>query len=257
MFYAHVRVIALAGEEEERECFLDALARRGTVATLREDHQAGSAIFAKKDVGDLVRIQSPTRCVLAQRASDAAQLTHELDLLAEQEENIDFAVVVGNTLASTITSFPEVYEARLGRSQSFNHHFEALAALPEWITLGSLIAAVRGGPDIQKAGAILTFTGVVRGDALALEFDVYEEQAQQRIASITRDLTAIEGVVDAKIYHKTGRLHRGEDIVYIVIAAAHREEGFAALRCAIERVKNEVPIWKKELTQQGDRWIGT
>jgi molybdopterin synthase catalytic subunit len=115
---------------------------------------------------------------------------------------------------------------------------------------------VRAHPDIHKAGAILTFTGVVRGEALALEFDIYEGEAQQRISSIARDLTAIEGIVDAKIYHKSGRVSRGEDIVYIVVAAAHRQEGFKALRDAIERIKKEVPIWKKELTERGDKWVG-
>jgi molybdopterin synthase catalytic subunit len=69
-------------------------------------------------------------------------------------------------------------------------------------------------------------------------------------------LTAIEGIVDVKIYHKSGRVNKGEDIVYIVVAAAHRQEGFKVLRDAIERIKKEVPIWKKELTEQGDKWVG-
>ena len=139
---------------------------------------------------------------------------------------------------------------------NFGQQFESLATAQEWITLGVLVRAVRAHPDIHKAGAILTFTGVVRGEALALEFDIYEGEAQQRISSIARDLMAIEGIVDAKIYHKSGRVNRGEDIVYIVVAAAHRQEGFKALRDAIERIKKEVPIWKKELTERGDKWVG-
>jgi molybdopterin synthase catalytic subunit len=255
VFYEHVRVVSLTGGEKQRERFLAGLARRYKVATLREEHEAQSAQFTRKIASDLLSIQSPTRYVLTQRAIDANELARELDQLAERED-IDFAVVVGSALTSRIASFHEVYEARLEPSMNFEQQFESLATAPEWITLGALVRAVRAHPDIHKAGAILTFTGVVRGEALALEFDIYEGEAQQRISSIACDLMAIEGIVDAKIYHKSGRVNRGEDIVYIVVAAAHRQEGFKALRDAIERIKKEVPIWKKELTERGDKWVG-
>jgi len=251
-----VRVVALTGEAKQRERFLAELARRWSVAMLREEHKAKPAPFTRKVASNLLSIESPTRYVLTRRViDDTHEIARELDQLAEQED-LDFAVVVGGALASKIASFREVYEARLGRSLNFEQHFESLATVPEWITLGSLIRAVRAHPDIHKAGAILTFTGIVREEALALEFDIYEGEAQQRIASIAHDLTAIEGIVDAKIYHKSGRVNRGEDIVYIVVAAAHRQEGFRALRDGLERVKKEVPIWKKELTDLGDRWVG-
>ena len=245
-----MRVVSLTGRETQRERFLAGLARRYKVATLREEHEAQSAQFTRKIASDLLSIQSPTRYVLTQRAIDANELARELDQLAERED-IDFAVVVGSALTSRIASFHEVYEARLEPSMNFEQQFESLATAPEWITLGALVRAVRAHPDIHKAGAILTFTGVVRGEALALEFDIYEGETQQRISLIARDLMAIEGIV-----HKSGRVNRGEDIVYIVVAAAHRQEGFKALRDAIERIKKEVPIWKKELTERGDKWVG-
>ncbi|MGZ7133727.1 MAG: molybdenum cofactor biosynthesis protein MoaE [Halobacteriota archaeon] len=250
-----MRVVSLIGEAKQRERFLAELARRYKVATLREEHEAKPAIFKKKIASDLLSIQSPTRYVLTQSAIDATEIARELDQLAERQD-IDFAVVVSSTLTSRIASCHEIYEARLEPSLNFEQQFESLATAPEWITLGALVRAVRTHPDIDKAGAILTFTGVVRGEALALEFDIYEREAQQRISSIARDLTATEGIVDAKIYHKSGRVNRGEDIVYIVVAAAHRQEGFKALRDAIERIKKEVPIWKKELTERGDKWVG-
>jgi molybdopterin synthase catalytic subunit len=256
VFYEDVRVVALTGEVKQRERFIAELARRCQVATLREEHNDKPASFTKKVADDLLSVQSPSRYVLTQRAiDDANQIVRELDQLAERED-LDFAVVVGSTLASRIASFHEVYEVRLAPSLNFEQHFESLATAPEWITLGALVRAVRAHPDIHKAGAILTFTGVVRGEALALEFDIYEGEAQQRISSIAHDLTAIEGIVDVKIYHKSGRVNKGEDIVYIVVAAAHRQEGFKALRDAIERIKKEVPIWKKELTEQGHKWVG-
>jgi molybdopterin synthase catalytic subunit len=252
-----VRVVALTGEAKQRERFLDELARRCKVATLRQEHKGKLPAVTGKVATNLISIQSPTRYVLTHRTAidGTNEIAQELDQLAERED-IDFAVVVGSALASRIASFNEVYETRLDASLNFEQHFESLATAPEWITLGALVRAVRAHPDIDKAGAILTFTGVVRGEALALEFDIYEQEAQQRISSIARDLTAIEGIVDVKIYHKSGCVKRGEDIMYIVVAAAHRQEGFEALRDAIERIKKEVPIWKKELTEQGDTWVG-
>jgi molybdopterin synthase catalytic subunit len=251
-----VRVIALTGEAERCEHFLAVLSLHHTVATLRQEHENALTFAANGVSEDLLCIKSPTRYVVTRYAHATANtIPRELDRLGEQED-VDFAVVVGSVLASRIASFQEVYEARLERSLDFEKHFKALETFPEWITLGVLVRAVRAHPDIHKAGAILTFTGTVRGEAVALEFDIYEEEAQQRISSIARDLKHIEGIVEAKIYHKSGHIKRGEDIVYIVVAAAHRQEGFKALKDAIERIKKEVPIWKKELTEQGEKWVG-
>ncbi|MGZ4906274.1 MAG: hypothetical protein ACXV5T_06000, partial [Halobacteriota archaeon] len=97
----------------------------------------------------------------------------ELDRLAEQGDT-DFAVVTGTALAARISPVREVYKARLEISTNTDEHLRSLSTAPEWITLGTLIEAVRSHPDINKAGAILTFTGIVRGDALALEFDIYD-----------------------------------------------------------------------------------
>ncbi|MEI7826977.1 MAG: molybdenum cofactor biosynthesis protein MoaE [Euryarchaeota archaeon] len=256
VLFRYVRVVALIGEAERCEHFLAALTRHHKVATLRQEHE-NPLTFAESGVSDdLLCIKSPTRYVLTRYTHENAnEIPRELDRLGEQED-IDFAVVVGNVLASRIVPFREVYEARLERSKDFEKHFEALETFPEWITLGTLVRAVRSHPDIHKAGAILTFTGTVRQEAMALEFDAYEREAQQRISSIVRDLKTSEGIVEAKIYHKRGYIKRGEDIVYIVVAAAHRQEGFKALRDAIERIKKEVPIWKKEITEQGERWVG-
>jgi molybdopterin synthase catalytic subunit len=61
--------------------------------------------------------------------------------------------------------------------------------------------------------------------------------------------------MDIRIHHVTGELSVGEDIVYIVVAGAHREEVFKTLRDAVERMKREVAIWKKEITDEGEYWV--
>jgi len=256
VFFRYVRVVALTGEEEHREAFLTALARNFKVATVHRECDKLPQLAMKTGFREVLCIKSPARYVLAEcRQASSKEIRRELDHLANQED-IDFAVVVDGALTSRIASLNEVCEVRLERPADIAKCLETLQTKPEWTTLGSLIRAVRSRPDIHNAGAILTFTGIVRGEALALEFDIYEGQAERRISSIARDLATAEGIVDVKIYHKSGCIERGEDIVYIVVAAAHRQEGFKTLREAIERIKNEVPIWKKELTERGDKWVG-
>jgi molybdopterin synthase catalytic subunit len=256
VFFRYVRVVALTGKEEYREAFLTALAHNHKVATVHRECDRLRQLAMPAGSNEVLCIKSPTRYVLAQCSHESMkEILRELNHLAEQED-IDFAVVVDSALASGIASLDEVCEVLLERPSDVEKHLATLQTRPEWTTLGSLTRAVRARPDIHNAGTILTFTGIVRGEALALEFDIYERQAESRISSIARDLAAAEGIVDVKIYHKSGRIERGEDIVYIVVAAAHRQEGFKTLREAIERIKNEVPIWKKELTEHGDKWVG-
>jgi molybdopterin synthase catalytic subunit len=251
-----VRVIALTGEAERCEHFIKALMLHHKVAILRQERENSLTFAQKGDSGTLLCIKSATRYALTPYIDENPdQIPSELDRLGEQED-VEFAVLVGGELASRIISSRAVYEVQLESSTNFEKHLEALKSFPEWMTLGTLIRTVRSHPDILKAGAILTFTGVVRGEASALEFDIYEREAHQRLSSIVRDLKTAEGIIEAQIYHKSGRVKRGEDIVYIVVAAAHRQEGFKALRDAIERIKKEAPIWKKEFTEEGEKWIG-
>lgn len=130
----------------------------------------------------------------------------------------------------------------------------------EYQTLGSLIKRVRRSEDIEKAGAIGTFTGIVRavsGETRTefLEFEEYAEVAKQKMDQICAELKQKEGIIDVLMHHRTGIIRQGEDIVYIVVAAAHREQLFPVLREAIERLKAEVPIWKKEHTLEGEWWV--
>ncbi len=130
----------------------------------------------------------------------------------------------------------------------------------EYHTLLSLIRRVWSNPMLRYAGAIGSFTGIVRevtGDVSTrgLEFEHYEGVAEERMEEICSELRAREGVVDVRMYHRTGWIGPGEDILYIVVAASHRDQLFSVLREAIERLKVEVPIWKKEYTDRGEFWV--
>jgi molybdopterin synthase catalytic subunit len=130
------------------------------------------------------------------------------------------------------------------------------------VTLDSLVAEAKRHPDAERAGAIATFTGRVRAkdgedDArtTALEFETYEGVADRRMATISEELTAREGVHAVRMHHRTGYVADGEDIVFVVVLAGHRREAFRTVEDGIDRLKDEVPIFKREITVDGDFWV--
>ncbi|MGB9854279.1 MAG: molybdenum cofactor biosynthesis protein MoaE [Candidatus Bathyarchaeales archaeon] len=122
----------------------------------------------------------------------------------------------------------------------------------ESFSLDSLIEKVKNKDDFKKAGAIVMFIGVVRGETSSgekvqkLEIEAYEEKANDVLSNICQDLKKREGIVDVQIHHLLGEFSVGEDLVYVLVAGSHRENVFPVLREAVERYKKEVPIFKKE-----------
>lgn len=114
------------------------------------------------------------------------------------------------------------------------------------------VAALVGRP---AAGAIVTFQGTTR-DVERLEYEAYVEMAQERIAGILRECVERHGLEAAAAEHRVGGVALGEASVVVAVSAAHREEAFAAARDAIDRIKAQVPIWKREVDpRHGDRWL--
>ena len=119
-------------------------------------------------------------------------------------------------------------------------------------SLSKLLKSIKEKPDFHRAGALATFIGVVRGEAPdgenveKLELEAYEEEANRILGGICEELKKREGVVDVQIHHFIGEFGVGEDLVYIVVAGAHRENVFGVLREAVERYKHETPVFKKE-----------
>jgi molybdopterin synthase catalytic subunit len=109
-------------------------------------------------------------------------------------------------------------------------------------------------------GAIATFVGVVRGttdyrDVRYLEYEAYPEMAEcvlGQVADEVRDRWP--QVRQVAIVHRTGHLLIGETAIVIALSAAHREQVFDALHYAIDRIKEIVPIWKKEVWTDGSEW---
>ncbi|HEX4307357.1 MAG TPA: molybdenum cofactor biosynthesis protein MoaE, partial [Solirubrobacterales bacterium] len=105
------------------------------------------------------------------------------------------------------------------------------------------------------AGAIVTFQGVTR-EVASLDYEAYREMAEERIAAILGECVERHRLLAAAAEHRVGRVPRGEPGVVVAVSAGHREEAFAGAREAIDRIKAEAPIWKRELDAGGaGEWV--
>lgn len=121
------------------------------------------------------------------------------------------------------------------------------------------VERVVAAPD---TGATVTFTGTVRDHArgrqvTALEYEAYAPAAEKMLARIADEIRDRWGLERVAIVHRVGLLPVGETSVVIAISSAHRDAAFDACRYAIERLKEIVPIWKKEFYADGETWIGS
>jgi molybdopterin synthase catalytic subunit len=110
-------------------------------------------------------------------------------------------------------------------------------------------------------GAVLVFRGVARKhsrgrEVVHLEYEAYPEMAEKVMAQIGDEIKERYPVSNVAIVHRTGVLEVGQASVVIAISAPHRGEAFAASQYAIDRLKQIVPIWKKEIWDDGSQWIG-
>ena len=111
-------------------------------------------------------------------------------------------------------------------------------------------------------GAVLVFRGVARRfsrgrDVVHLEYEAYPEMAEKTMAQIGDEIQSQwQSVSKVAIVHRTGVLQIGQASVVIAIASPHRADAFRACQYAIDRLKEIVPIWKKEVWSDGSQWIG-
>jgi molybdopterin synthase catalytic subunit/molybdopterin converting factor small subunit len=113
----------------------------------------------------------------------------------------------------------------------------------------------------DEAGAIASFVGTTRRSSRGrqvrwLEYEAYPGMAEQVMEEIGRDLAARYGLLRVAIHHRVGRVEVGEPSVVIAVSAAHRQPALAACKEAIDALKQRVPLWKKEVYEAGEEWIG-
>ena len=121
--------------------------------------------------------------------------------------------------------------------------------------LGAEAAAFAAGA--AGAGAVVTFTGVVRGDGgiTAMEIEHYPGMTERAIAAIADQAVARWSLIDALVIHRHGRLAVGEPIMMVATAAPHRADAFAAAEFLMDYLKSRAPFWKKETRADGAAWV--
>jgi molybdopterin synthase catalytic subunit len=125
------------------------------------------------------------------------------------------------------------------------------------IELGDVVRAVEAG----DAGAIVHFLGVVRNNTEGrevsyLEYEAYPPMAEKKMAEIAQEIHEKWGLDRIAMIHRVGRLEIGEVSVAVAVASPHRKEAFEACHYAMNRLKQIVPIWKREVWVDGEEeWV--
>jgi MoaE-MoaD fusion protein len=125
------------------------------------------------------------------------------------------------------------------------------------LDLASVVAEVAD----ERAGAVATFQGTVRRQSrgrqvIALEYEAYSGMAEKAMAEIAEGVKARYELCEVAVAHRVGRCEVGEVSVAIAVSAPHRQDALSACRDVIDELKERVPLWKKELYEGGEEWIG-
>ena len=109
-------------------------------------------------------------------------------------------------------------------------------------------------------GAVVTFLGTTRNNfegkrVVTLEYEAFEEMALKKIAEIREELKARFEIEDIAISHRIGTVAIGQISLVVAAASPHRKEAFLACHQAVDRIKEVAPIWKKEVFEDGSRWV--
>ena len=129
----------------------------------------------------------------------------------------------------------------------------AVRVQAEDFDLGAEAAALRGAGD---AGALVTFSGVVRGgDVTAMTLEHYPGMTEAALAEIEAEAHDRWPLTAALIIHRVGRLEPGDQIMMVATASRHRAAAFEAAEFLMDYLKTRAPFWKKEETPEGARWV--
>ena len=109
-------------------------------------------------------------------------------------------------------------------------------------------------------GAVVTFLGTTRDNfqgkrVVTLEYEAFEEMAVKKMEEIREEIRAEFAIEDVAIAHRIGAVPIGQISLVVAVASPHRKEAFLACHKAVDRLKEIVPIWKKEVFEEGSRWV--
>ncbi|KUJ93343.1 MAG: Molybdopterin converting factor, subunit 2 (MoaE) [Archaeoglobus fulgidus] len=166
----------------------------------------------------------------------------------------DYAAIIGFELEL------EGLEKGLGFKIPKVKSVEEVERAPEVESLKSIVLKTKCVEGVERCGAIGIFIGFVRKESdgktvSRLEYEAYDEMLNEKAREIEERVKQMAGIVNARVYHKRGILLPGEDIVYITVMGEHRKDIWEPLKEAVELMKKELPIWKKEVYEDGEVWV--
>lgn len=170
----------------------------------------------------------------------------DLDETLEQvcDAGADFAVVEG----FKTRPFPKIVLGELEAENCVLHNpsiddvVASMNRFEDFHTIKGLVAELKASCNVSRAGAILTFNGIVRewtGEERTEYLD-FEDGVDKRLIAIRQEMEAVPGILGVRFHHRKGRLYAGDDITYLAVLAEHRQEAFAAVSHAIDRLKAEL-----------------
>ena len=189
----------------------------------------------------------------SEREVEASTVAEVWDLLGLGEEPEGLLYAVNHEYADRSTALSDGDEVALIPPVSGG----AYRLVDGPLDLGAVVAEV----EDERAGAIATFQGTVRRQSrgrtvIALEYEAYAGMAEKVMAGIADRVKDRYELCEVAIAHRTGRCEVGEVSVAIAVSAAHRQDALSACRDVIDELKERVPLWKKELYEGGEEWIG-
>jgi MoaE-MoaD fusion protein len=220
-------------------------------------------------------------------ASDSVSVTVRFFAAARERTKVGSQVVrlpspatVQQVIDEVVRAFPALAAIMPQVRIALNQEFTPLdASVPDGAEV-ALIPPVAGGQplfavvdrplSLQEVvdavhhpghGGLVTFTGAVRDHSKGkrvtrLEYEAYVPMAEKKLREIAQEARAQWAGVDIAIVHRVGTLQPGELAVVIAVSTPHRKEAFRACEFVIDRLKQDVPIWKKEFAEDGEVWVG-
>jgi molybdopterin synthase catalytic subunit len=188
----------------------------------------------------------------------------ELELVGGTVADVWPTLGLGDEPAGLLYAVNEEY-AEPGKALSEG---DEVAVIPP--VSGGAFRLVEGTPDLaavisevenERAGAVATFQGTVRRqsrgrEVIALEYEAYGGMAEKVMAEIAEAVKGRYDLCEVAVAHRVGRCEVGEVSVAIAVSAPQRQDALAACRDVIDELKVRVPLWKKELYEGGEEWIG-
>jgi molybdopterin synthase catalytic subunit len=180
---------------------------------------------------------------------DALEALRQQPGLAEPLQRMRVAMAVNRDYADPATALAADDELALVPPVSGGARVHVRIA-DEDLSLEAVTSRV-GHPS---AGAVVSFQGITR-DVERLDYEAYREMAEERIGAILKDCVEAHSLEAAAAEHRVGSVPLGEPSVIVAVSAAHRQQAFAGARAAIDRIKAEAPIWKREVEGAVSRWV--